>query len=175
MLINAKKLINLPIIEAVTMKKVAVVDNLIVSPENGAVLAFLLRKNFLSNKNRIVVLHDVREMYIDGLVTNSKDNIINPDEVIKVKSVLDQNIFLLGSRVITQNSKILGYLEDFIFDTGFSAIVTLIVKKRFSTEKRIISAERILNIQPGRIVIRDISNKVEVPKVSKVLEPVLPI
>jgi uncharacterized protein YrrD len=174
MLINAKKIIGLPIIEAITMNKIAMVSNLIVSPENGQILAFLLQKSFFSGENKIVVLNDIREMYIDGLVTNTQENIINSNEVVKVKDVLDKDIFLLGSRVMTQNGKKIGYLEDFIFDTSFSSIVTLIVKKRFSSEKRIISAERILNILPKRIVIRDMSNKVEVSKLAKILEPILP-
>lgn len=175
MLINAQKLINLPIIEAISAHKLGLVENLVVDPTNGEILAFLLKKNFWETKNRVVMLCDIKEMYLDGLVTNTRENIIDSDEVVKVKNVLDKNIFLLNSKVMTQNGKVLGFLEDFIFDTTFSALVTLVVKKRFSAEKRIISAERILNILPGKIVIRDVSGKVEVPKASRILEPILPV
>lgn len=175
MLIHAKSLINLPIIESVSGQKVAFVENLVVDSDNGVVLALLLKKRNFFEKNKIISFRDVREIFLDGVIINSSDSIIDTVEIIKVHEVMDKNIYLIGSAVISQDGRRIGFLEDFIIDLSFGYLVTLVVKKRFGNEKRIISAERILDLLPGKIIIRDLLGRVETKKRTKALEPLLPV
>lgn len=156
-------------------RKIAFVENIVVDPENGTVHGFLLKKSFLG-KSKVIMMRDIREIYLDGITTNSPENIVDVNEVVKVKDILARDIFLLGSSVITENGKKLGSLINFVLETNLSIMVTLIVKRTFSQEKRIISAERILNILPGKVIIREAGGKrVDIQRKERVLEPILPV
>uniref|UniRef100_A0A7C4R4W5 PRC-barrel domain-containing protein n=1 Tax=candidate division CPR3 bacterium TaxID=2268181 RepID=A0A7C4R4W5_UNCC3 len=175
MLIHAKKLIGLPIIESITSKKIGFIKDVIVDPDNGKVLGVEIKRRYFGEKNKILMFQDVTDIYLDGVLTLSSDNLINFDEVIRVKEIFSKKICFLKSLVTTQNNKKLGYLDDFIFDTSAFMVTTMVVKKNWSNQIRIISAERILNIIPGRIIIRDISSKVRVSSKNSILKPILPI
>jgi len=156
MLIHAKKIIGLPIIESLSGTKIDTVENIIVDPEGGKVLALLISKSFFWEKNRIVHFKDIIEIFADGVLVKTRDSIIEAEEVFKIGDILKRKIFLIGSMVLTQNGQRIGILDDFLFDTLFQKILTLTAQKRFSSEKRIIGAERILSILHKKIVIRDI-------------------
>jgi len=155
MLIHAKKIIGLPILEGISGTKVSVVKNIIVDPENGKVLALLVSKIFPWQKNKVVSFKDIAEIFADGVLIKNHDSIVEAKEVFKINDVLKKRIFLIGSLALTQHGQKIGILEDFLFDTLFQNILTLTVKKKFSAEKRIIGAERILSILPKKLVIRD--------------------
>ncbi|MDD5731368.1 MAG: PRC-barrel domain-containing protein [Patescibacteria group bacterium] len=155
MLLHARKIIGLPIIESIAGKKLDAIKDIIVDPENGKVLALLIKKQFFWGRNRVVTFKDIVEFYADGVLVKDRDSIVEVLEVFKIKDILDKKVPLLGSQVLTQNGQKLGILEDFLFDTQFQNILTLVVKKRFYSERRIISSERILSILPGKIIIRD--------------------
>jgi sporulation protein YlmC with PRC-barrel domain len=104
------------------------------------------------------------EIFADGVLIKNLDSVVDAREIFKLKDILGKRIFLIGSLVMTQNGKKIGLLEDFLFDTMFQNILTLTVKKVFSSEKRIISSERILSILPRRVIIRDTILKASMQK-----------
>jgi uncharacterized protein YrrD len=164
MLIYAKKIIGMNVLEGVSGTKVDVIKNIIVDPESGKILAFLVSKNFFWQANRVVSFRDVVEIFADGVLIKNLDSVVDAREIFKLKDILRKRIFLIGSLVMTQNGKKIGLLEDFLFDTMFQNILTLTVKKIFSAEKRIISSERILSILPRKVIIRDTILKASVQK-----------
>lgn len=156
MLIHAKKIIGLPVLEGISGTKIDIVKNIIVDPDNGKVVAFLVSKEFFWKKNRVISFKDIVEVFADGVLIKNHDNIVESKEIFKINNILSKKIFLIGSNVLTQNGKELGILEDFLFDTLFQNILTITVKKRFSIERRIVGFERILSILHRKIIIRDI-------------------
>ncbi len=155
MLIYAKKIIGMNVLEGISGTKIDVIKNIIVDPENGKILAFLVSKNFFWQTNRVISFKDVVEIFADGVLIKNRDSIVDVKEVFKLDDILNKKIFLIGSSVMTQNGKKIGLLEDFLFDTLFQNILTVTVKKMFSSEKRIISSERILSILHKKVIIRD--------------------
>lgn len=170
MLIRARSIIGLPIIEMIGLKKIATVSNILVDPENGAIIALLLKKDSFLDRNKIVANRDVKEFFSDAVMIHEFANIVEASEVVRAKDILVKKTFLLQSKVFTAEGKFLGYLEDFVFDQDFSQLMTLVVKKRFSQERRIISAERIINISSGRIIIRDAGIKMPSIKNGKIVD-----
>jgi len=162
MLIHAKNTIGMNIIEMTELKKIATVKNIIVDPENGAILGFLLEKPHFFAKPKVVSVKDIVEFYADGILVRDQEAIVDIGEILKIKDVLQKKIFLLKSKVFTQKGQYLGMLDDFIFDTNLNFLVTIVAKKIFPKEKRIMSADRILSILPKRVIIRDIIEKVEI-------------
>jgi len=164
MLIYAKKIMELPVIEGISGTKIDVVKNIIVDPESGKILAFLVSKNFFWQRNRIISFRDVVEIFADGVLIKSNDSIVEDREIFKLSDILNKKIFLIGSTVLTQNGNKIGIVEDFLLDTLFQNILTLTVKKRFSPERRIIGSERILSILHKKVIIRDTILKVGLQK-----------
>jgi uncharacterized protein YrrD len=164
MLVHAKKIIGLPVIEAISGTKIDFIKNIIIDPESGRLEALLIKKRYPWQKTRIVSFKDVSQFYADGVLVKNPECIVVASEVFKANDILKKKILLIGSSVLTQNGQKLGFLEDFIFDTTFCGLLTLIVKKSFSSERRIISAERILSILRKKIIIRDAIIKAAVEK-----------
>ncbi len=162
MLVHAKNTIGKRVVEMAGLAKIAVIKNIIVDPDNGNVLALSLGKKNTFGKEQVVSLKDITEFYSDGVLVRDHDSIVDADEIIKVKNVLDKKTNLFGSKVSTQNGDYLGFLEDFIFDTDMMFLATITTRKKFSSEKRIINADRIMTILPGRIIIRDIIEKARI-------------
>ncbi|HRY60104.1 MAG TPA: PRC-barrel domain-containing protein [Patescibacteria group bacterium] len=167
MLLYASKLVGKNIIDSLTLHKIGTTGSIIIDPNNGQVLAFTLNKKFFWEKPLILTMQDVSGAYIDGIVVRSIESIVPIDEVVRVKKVWDQKIFLLKARVTTQNGNRIGYIEDFIFDTVDGRLATIVVKKLFSGERRIINANRIISIDRYGVVVRDLLGKVEFTPSSK--------
>lgn len=159
MLVYAKELIGKKIFEQSGMRVMGVIEDIIIDPDKGIVLGFLLEKRFFLEKERIVSYRDIREMFVEGLMISGEEDIIDRDEVIKIKNALDRKIFFLDSNVLTQNGSKIGQLEDLIFEKETGHVLTLITKKSRSSERRVISSDRIINVSRGKIIIRDLLEK----------------
>ncbi|MBI2448340.1 PRC-barrel domain-containing protein [Candidatus Microgenomates bacterium] len=155
MLVHAKNIIGGKVVDMSSLTIAGDISSVVVDPENGAILALLLQKNFW-NTVRALSWRDIVEWYKDGILVRDSDNIVSVGDIIKVEKAMKEKTFALGDRVLTQKGKFLGFLHDFSFDSTLGAIGTIIVKKRFSSELRIMSAHRILSILSGKIIIRDI-------------------
>ena len=167
MLLYASKLIGKNIIESLTLHKVGTTGSIIIDPDNGQVLAFIVAKKYFWEVPMILTMQDVSEAYLDGLMVRGVDSIVPVDEVARVKKIFGEKVFLLKSKVFTQNGDRIGNIEDFIFDTVDGHLATIVVKKRFSTERRIINANRIISIDRHGVTIRDISSKVAFTPLNK--------
>jgi uncharacterized protein YrrD len=154
MLIEAKKLIGLPIAALDVASKIAEIQKILVDPNSGNVLGFLVSAGGLFSPKKIVSAVDVREWDPNGLITDSVENLVDPKEIVRVKEVLDQKIDLFGMKAKTKKGKNLGNIEDFLIDTATTTVMKYYIKD-LVLKSRVFPSDKVIKIEKGTVIFDD--------------------
>jgi len=159
MLIPISHLLGKPVKSLDSESNIGLVENILIDPENGKLLAFLVRTGFIFIKIKLLSPTDIAGLTPDFLVVHDSDSLILPEEIIKAKKVLDQKIFVLGSMVKTKRGKILGKCSDLWIESATNEVVKFYVKSTPLAgplaEDRIIPIEKVIRITRSQIVVKD--------------------
>jgi uncharacterized protein YrrD len=148
------KIVGIPVVEDDRLRAITTVKDLIIDPESGKVLAFVVD----SNKNLIVMPMDVISWH-DVLHINHRDSIISGDDVLRIQAVQKEGTNIFGNKVETKNGKYLGKVVDYSIDNHSMILKRIFVAKGFlglvRFESRVISSKSILEILPEKIIVKD--------------------
>jgi len=159
MFIEATKLIHLPIAAVDTESKIGSIDNIIIDPENGALMGFLVSTGGILSSKKVLSAVDIRDWDPNGIVTASAENIVEIDDIVRIKEVVDNKIFLLGMPAKTEGGNGLGKVEDLLIDTDTQAVAKYYLND-FAGNERVISANNVVKIDK-QVVFKD--DVVEIP------------
>ena len=160
MLISGEKLKNLPILSVQASSSIGFASSPIVDPDSLKILGFsvvgpLLKKspaNILDSKS-------IREYSSLGFVIDSIDELVEKDDVLKIKKVLELKFDLIGLKVETKKGTNLGHIEDFTLTPDDFMIQQLIVKrpllKSFVDPELIIPRQEIVEITDYKVIVKD--------------------
>jgi len=160
-----RKIIGIPIL-ADSTRALSTVSDLLIDNENGKLLAIALN----SDKNKIISSMDIVKIDHDFVKINSIYSVIDYDEIIKVKSLIDNGFYIQNCRVESKNGDFLGKVFDFSLDENLLVLKKLYVAKGFLSlfrfDKRIFSWKDIYKILPGKIIIKNhvATKKQELPE-----------
>lgn len=149
------QLIGLPVFDEASASNspLALIQNIIVDPESGKVLAFLIKNH------HIIVPVDVERLG-SGLFIVDRDRIVPLDDVMRVHEVFKMHIGIIGARVITEREKrFLGRVVDYEIDTTHMVLTHIHVAKLFlffRFQERIISYRHIIRIDKHTVVVKDL-------------------
>ncbi|MBI2638538.1 PRC-barrel domain-containing protein [Candidatus Peregrinibacteria bacterium] len=146
------ELIGLPVFDEYSSSPLTLIRDIFIDPENGKVVAFAVKNN------RIIVPLDVERLG-RGLFIKDQSHIVPTEDVLRAKEVAERKIKILGSRVITQNTKIyLGRVVDYEIETRGMMLVSIHVAKTFlffRFQEKIISYKSIIRIHKESIIVKD--------------------
>lgn len=147
------KIIGLPIIVEGS-GKIGRITDILINPENGKVAAFFTN----TGKMKIVIPMDVLYFGI-GLIVGGFDDIIDAQDIIKVKEILEKDIGLLKSKVKTKKGEELGHVQDYYINTQGYEMTKIVVHKSFfgllKTPDLLISARDIVEIKKGLVIVKN--------------------
>lgn len=130
------------------------VKDMVIDPEAGKLLAFVVN----INKNLIITPVDVLS-WTEVIRVHNHDAIVSADEVLRVAQVMAKHVSIFHNKVYTKSGEYLGRVNDFSIDSNVMMLQKLYLSKGFlgliRYQSRIISAKNILEILPDRIVIKD--------------------
>lgn len=158
------QLIGLPVFDEHFGSAITLVRDVIIDPENGKVLAFIVKNQ------HIIVPLDVEKLN-NGLFIHDRDRILHINEVLRVQEVYSKRYApIIGAKVITQRGKIyLGRVVDYEIDTLHMVLTTIHTAKVFfffRFRERIISYRHIVKIGKDTITVKD-SHEAEVAEKAK--------
>lgn len=153
MFIEAKKLIGLPVAALDTQSKVGEIHQVLIEPENGHLLGFLVSTGEFLGAKKVVSVIDIKEWDPNGLVVNSVEDIISKGEVVRIKEVLRKKIFILGMKAVTDTGKSLGSVDDILIDTDTESIVKYYLKDLMGS--RILPQEKVIKIDKEIVFSED--------------------
>ena len=156
MFIEAKKLIGLPVAAFDTQSKIGVIRELIVDPENGHLMGFLVQVKGFFSTGKVLSEVDIREWDPNGIVTEKEENLVKREEIVRINNILKKNINLLEMSAKTESGKGLGNVENLLIDTDTSTITKYYLKDLLG-KSRIFTSEKVVKIDKQIIFTDDVA------------------
>ena len=159
MLITSTRLLNAPILSVQASAPIGRISEIIVDPDELKIIAFRLTGPSISHSNNLLDVKSVREYSTYGLVIDSDEELIGPDDVIKIQKVLSLNFKLIDLKVETKKGSKLGRVADFTLTSDDFVVQQIIVKrpaiKSLIDPELTISRNEIVEITDYKIIIKD--------------------
>lgn len=160
MLVYASRLIGTAILSVQAGGRIATVSEIIVDPDNLKIIAFKLAGPLLAKTNaNILDVKSIREYSNYGIVIDDIDELIEQDDVIRIRDVLKLNFALNGLKVETKKGSKLGKIEDYTLTSEDFIVQQLIVKrpliKSFLDPELTIPRKEIIEITDYKIIVKD--------------------
>lgn len=109
--------------------------------------------------DKILLVEDVREFSEVGIIVDSEDAFMDAGDLVRLESILDMNFEIIGKKLVTQDGKKLGRVEDFAIDDLTYRIEKIYGKpqalKTLSTNDYIIGRRQIASVNQEEIVVKD--------------------
>ena len=177
MLLLKDRLEGTPIMSLQTGSAIAQVSELIIDPRQLKVVAFYCEGPRLDVHPAILHASDIRELSDVGLIVDSADVIMQPDDLVRLKEILAFKFVLDHKQVATESGSKLGKVATFTLDNETLFIVKLHVRPgglhAFKTTEFIIDRSQIVQVTDHEVIVKDLHDKVrdeEVAPVAPVLD-----
>lgn len=136
----------------------------IINPNNLYIEGWYVIDN-RSGEKLILLSKDIRDIIPQGLVVNDHEDLIDPNELVRLKEILDLKFNPIGLKVISESKHSYGKVQDFAFDTSNFYIQKIYsgqpVIRSLSGGNISIDRSQIVEITNRRIVIEDPTVKSE--------------
>jgi sporulation protein YlmC with PRC-barrel domain len=137
----------------------------IINPNNLKIEGFYCEDKY--NKKSLILLgQDIREVMINGFVVNDHEVLAEPDDLVRLKKVLDIDFQLIGKHVVTTTKERVGKVNDYATETNSLFIQKIYVSqsiiKSFTGGNLSIDRSQINEITPSKIIVNDLYNKARV-------------
>lgn len=145
----------------------------IIDSANLKVLAYEIEGPLLeSNATTLIRLADVRELSDIGLIVDSSDEFVRPEDVIALNEVYSRHFRLIGMNVTDERRQKLGKVVDFTVETGSYFIQQLTVRrpllKSLNDTELLVHRSQIIEINDSAIVVHS-EAKVPEPELHEVI------
>lgn len=165
MLQLSEMIINRPVLSLRTGTQVATTLTPIINPNNLKIEGFYCKGD--NRKRSILLTQDIRDVLPQGVVVNDQEVLAGPDELVRLKDVMNIGFELIGKHVETASKQKLGKVNDYATETGSMFIkklyVTQPIYKNFSGGNLGIDRTQIVEITDKKIVVNDLDAKVSAP------------
>lgn len=137
---------------------VAIITKPIINPDNLKVEGFYCEDIF--NKAQLILLYqDIRELLPQGFVIDDHDVLAQPDELVRLKRLMDLDFQLAGMQVVSNSKQKIGKVADYATEVETMYIQKLYVSrsvfKSFTTGQLSVDRNQIIEISNSRILIND--------------------
>ncbi len=105
-----------------TGEQVGRVQDLIFDHQSNQVLGLLIDEGSWFGKARVVPMSAVQSIGIDSVIINTKDAIVNAEDIPEVQAILDHKKILKNCKIMTENGQDLGTFLDIYFDGHTGAL-----------------------------------------------------
>ena len=166
MLVTATRLIGTPILSMQAGGAITQIADIIVDPDNLRIIAFRLGGGVVSRSDtNILDVSSIREYSKYGIVIDSIDELVAPDDVIKISNILKLNFSLNGLKVKTRKGSKLGKVINYTVNSDDFIVQQIIVQrpiaKRLMDPELTISRKEIVEVTDYEIVIKDEEKKLK--------------
>lgn len=165
MLLTGSQLINTPVMSLQTGKELARADVAIINPHNLSVVAYKLEGQHLDHQPSYLRIVDMRELGTLGMIVDSSDEFVEPDDIITDKDIYELEYTLEGKHVVDENKKSVGKVIDYVVDVESFVIQQLTVKrpllKSFTHDEMLVHRNQIVEVNDTTIIIKSGMSRVK--------------
>lgn len=175
MLILKEQLFDSPIVSLQTGGVLAAIDSAIIDPRQLHIVAFYCKGPRLSHTPAVLHTNDIREVSNLGLLIDSDENIMSPEDLVRLQQVTALKFKLDDKEVVDDKGKKIGKVETYAIETNTFFVIKLHVRPSllhgFNITNRIIDRSQIVEITDTKIVVRAPTIKAKQPLPSVVRNP----
>lgn len=151
-------LTNAPILGIQTGNELARTKRAIVDPATLTVAAYEVSNIPNSGPQPLLLrMQDVRELSDIGFIIDSVDELVRPEDIIKLNDVYELQFSLIGMRVTDEKRRKIGKVVDFTLETGGFVIQQLTVRRpllrSLNDTELLIHRSQIIEINNDSIVV----------------------
>lgn len=165
MLLTGSQLINTPVMSLQTGKELARANVAIINPHNLSVVAYKLEGQHLDHDPSYLRIADMRELGTLGMIVDSSDEFVEPDDIITDKDIYELEYTLEGKHVVDENKKTVGKVIDYVVDVESFVIQQLAVKrpllKSFTHDELLVHRNQIIEVNDTTIIIKSGMSRVK--------------
>jgi len=162
MLQLSASLLNKAVLSLRTGTPVASITSPIINPNNLKMEGFYCQDN-VDKKELVLLSQDIRDLLPNGYVVNDHDVLADPEDLVRLRKVMELRFELIGKQVVTVNKEKVGKVSDFAADTDTMFIQKIYVAqsllKNFTGGSLSIDRSQIQEITPRRIIINELMKK----------------
>lgn len=157
MLIPGSRLIDAPVMGLQTGGELGRTSQAIIDPATLKIIAYEVTGPLLDMHPSLLRIADVREFSDIGIIIDSSDEFVSPDDVIKLGEIYRLNFILNEMVVIDEKKHKLGKVEDYTIDTSNFVVQQLAVRrpllKSLNDTQLLIHRTQITEINDKAIVV----------------------
>ncbi|HHT46516.1 MAG TPA: hypothetical protein GX004_04380 [Firmicutes bacterium] len=156
---KSKEIIGLPVIGITDGVQIGVIGGLLVNPQNKTLEMLLLEGEKDSNPKGIAFLS--AEGIGEYAVTVENDKVfINLQDVGLLKDLLEKDIAVIGTKVITKKGRYLGDVTEYAVDTEKGTLVEFYYQSEGGVEKTV-GVQSVITIGKEVLVVQDIDDSLQ--------------
>lgn len=159
MLIYHSKLLGMPVLSVQTSSPVGYISSAVIDPNTLKILAFRLSGPLIKSPEDYLDVNSIREYSSLGLVIDDIDELVAPDDVIKISNILKLNFDMLSLKVETKKGTKLGKVADYTVTSEDYILKQIIVKrplvKSLTDPELTIPRSEIVEVTDYKIIVKD--------------------
>ena len=159
MLQLSKSLVNKSVMSLRTETVIATVLGPIINPNNLKIEGFYCQDRF-DNSTLILLYQDIREVLPQGYVVNDHAVLSDPNDLVRLKKVIDLGFNPIGKQVVTVSKQRVGKVSDYATETETMYIQKIYVAqsilKSFTGGSLSIDRTQVNEITPQKIIINEL-------------------
>lgn len=134
------------------------ITGIVIDPNNLKIEGWYAQDNY-SRKNLVLLTQEIRDVLPQGFVVNDHEALTAPEDLVRLKKILQINFTLTDKPVVSNHKRRLGKVVDYAFEQdGFfiqKLYVAQSVLKSFSGGTLMIDRNQIVEITDRRIVVKE--------------------
>lgn len=135
------------------------VVNWVVNPAERKLSALIVKPTGIFTKTMVVTTTDIVEYGPQMVVVKNQAAVVAPEEVAGLPQLLKSRHRVMGERVETAGGKLIGRVEDVLFETTDSTLQKFYIKPTLlglvTRPDVIIGIDKVVRIEPRRLVVSD--------------------
>lgn len=153
---KSKELHGLAVVDVKSGKKLGTVEELIISPDDGSVLAVAIGGGMFGGSRSFVDAADVRAIGADAITVNGDDVARREDDTSeRIREAHSSTRNLVGNKVVTENGALLGTVSDYFIDEEARRVTGLTIGGGLLSGEDGLAADRIMSVGPDTVIVRD--------------------
>lgn len=157
MLLAGSRLINAPVMGLQTGSELARTSQAVIDPRNLEIVAYEVEGPLLDLHPSLLRIADVREFSDIGIIVDSSEEFVSPDDIIKLGDTYSLHFTLEGMTVVDEKHHKLGKVIGYTVETGGFLIQQLSVKrpllKSLNDTELLVHRTQITEINDREIVV----------------------
>lgn len=157
MILLGSSLLNAPVVGLQTNSELGRTKEAIINPATLVIIAYTVNGPLIPHHETLIRLADVRELGSVGLIVDSADEFVQPDDVVSLQKIYQLHFHLMGIAVLDEHRRKLGKIIDYTVETGGFVVQQLTVRRPFlhslNDTELIIHRSQIIEINDTSIVV----------------------